>query len=138
MSHPIDSFTLLVLGLLLPLLQLISLVTLLCRRQSYSKRGATLRSCYWTMLPALVPWLTYATFSQIVLHLWSPNRADHWAIVPWAGLAIVNRIMLPITIGLTLLPPYPPRVWLSTIYRFSAIGMAVVAHHLTQQVFPIN
>jgi hypothetical protein len=29
-------------------------------------------------------------------------------------------------------------VWLSTIYRLSAIGMAIVACHLTQQVFPIN
>jgi hypothetical protein len=137
MSTAIDSFTLLLLGLLLPLLQLLSLVALFWRRQSYSKRGATLRSCYLTMIPALVPWLTYLTFGDLLLHLWQPNRTDNWAIVLWAGLAIANRGVLPITIALTLLPPYPPRVWLSTIYRLSAIGMAIVACHLTQQVFPI-
>jgi hypothetical protein len=137
MTTAIDSFSIILLGLLFPLLQLISLAALVLRRQSYSKRQATLKSCYWAILPAIVPWLTYGTFGLILLNFWHRSPNTHWAIVLWAGLAIANRIVLPITISLTLLPPYPPRVWLSTIYRLSAIGMAIVAHHLTQQVFPI-
>jgi hypothetical protein len=134
----IDGFSIVVLGLLLPILQLISLIGLLSRRNRYSKRQASLKSCYWTMLPAIVPWLTYITFSTILLNLWITSRSANWAIVLWAGLAIANRVVLPITIGLTLLPPYPPRAWLSTIYRLSAIGMAMIAFHLTQAVFPMK
>jgi hypothetical protein len=134
----IDGFSIFVLGLLLPILQLISLIGLLSRRSSYSKRQASLKSCYWAMLPAIVPWLTYITFSTILLNLWITSRPANWAIVIWAGLAIANRVVLPITIGLTLLPPYPPRAWLSTIYRLSAIGMAMIAFHLTQAVFPMQ
>jgi hypothetical protein len=131
----IDSFSIVVLGLLLPILQLISLIGLFGRRTTYHKRQASLKSCYWAMLPAIVPWLT---FSTILLNLWITSRPANWAIVIWAGLAIANRIVLPITIGLTLLPPYPPRVWLSTLYRLSAIGMAMIAFHLTQEVFPMK
>ncbi len=134
----IDSFSIFVLGLLFPILQLSSLLGLLSRRSRYHKRQASLQSVYWTLLPALVPWLTYAIFSHILAHFWIPNRPANWAIVLWAGLAIANRVVLPITIGLTLLPPYPPRVWLSTIYRLSTIGMAMIACHLTQAVFPIK
>jgi hypothetical protein len=138
MSTPIDSFSLLLLGLLCPILQLISLIGLARRRDRYSKRQATLKSCYWAMLPAIVPWITYGIFSLILLNFWNTSHTAHWAIVLWAGLAIVNRIVLPIAIGLACLPPYPPQAWLPTIYRLSVIGMAIVAHHLTQQVFPMN
>lgn len=138
MSHPTDPFVFLILGLLLPLLQLIGLVGLCIRHSTYGKRRVRLQWCYCTMLSAVVPWLTYGTFSLILLNFWNTNRTTHWAIVLWAGLAIANRIVLPITIALTLLPPYPPKVWLPTLYRLSAIGMAIVAYQLTQQVFPIN
>jgi hypothetical protein len=134
----IDSFSIFVLGLVLPILQLISLIGLLGRRNTYNKRQASLKSCYWAMLPAIVPWLTYITFSTILLNLWITSRPANWAIVLWAALTIANRVVLPITIGLTLLPPYPPRVWLSTLYRLSAIGMAIIACHLTEQVFPMK
>jgi hypothetical protein len=140
MSHPIDSFTLILLGLLLPLVQLLSLVALLGRRQRYHKRQATLRSVYCTMLVGWIPWLTYLTAGYIALNaLPVPvDRSHHWVILLWIGLAIANRAVLPIMIGLALLPPYPPRVWLSTLYRVSTIGMAIVAWQLTQQVFPVN
>ncbi len=138
MSHAIDGFSIFVVALLLPIVQLISLIGLLRRRTTYHKRQVSLKSCYWTMLPAIVSWLTYITFSTILLNLWITSRAANWAIVLWAGLAIANRVVLPITIGLALLPPYPPRVWLSTLYRVSAIGMALIAYHLTQQVFPMK
>jgi hypothetical protein len=137
MSHSIDPFTLLVMGLLLPLLQLISLIALLGRHATYSKRRARLHFVYCAMLGAIAPWITYATFSLILLNFWNTNSTANWAIVLWAGLAIVNRITLPIAIGFACLPPYPPQAWLPTIYRLSIVGMAIVAHHLTQQVFPI-
>jgi hypothetical protein len=137
MSHPIDPFTLLVMGLLLPLLQLVSLIALLCGFATYNKCRVRLHWIYAAMLVAIAPWITYATFSLILLNLWNTNPTTHWAIVLWAGLAIANRIVLPLTIGLACLPPYPPQAWLPTVYRLSAIGMAIVAHHLTQQVFPI-
>jgi hypothetical protein len=138
MSYSIDPVTLLVMGLLLPLLQLVSLMALWRRHATYSKRRARLHFVYCAMLPAIVPWLTYGTFGLILLNIWNTNRTAQWAIVLWAGLAIANRIVLPLTIGLVLLPPYPPRVWLPTLYRLSAIGMAIVACHLTQQVFPMH
>jgi hypothetical protein len=139
MRLPIDAFSLFVLGLLCPLLQLLSLIALAFRGAIYSKRQATRRSVYWAMLVGWIPWLTYLTAGYMVVNaLPVPiDRSQHWVILLWIALATVNRIVLPITIGLTLLPPYPPRVWLSTIYRLSTIGMAIVAHHLTQQVFPI-
>jgi hypothetical protein len=140
MSHPIDAFSLFVLGLICPLLQLFSFVALAFRGDSYSKRQATRRSAYFAMLIGWIPWLTYLTAGYIVLNaLPMPvDRSQHWVILVWIGLARTNRIVLPLAIGMALLPPYPPRVWLSTLYRLSTIGMAIVAWQLTQQVFPVN
>jgi hypothetical protein len=140
MSYPIDGFAFFVLGLLCPLLQLFSLIALAFRGNIYRKRQATRRSVYCTMLVGWIPWLTYLTAGYIVLNaLPIPvDRSHHWVILLWIGLAIANRVVLPITIGLALLPPYPPRVWLSPLYRLSTIGMALIACHLTQQVFPMK
>ncbi|MBE9029443.1 hypothetical protein IQ266_06655 [filamentous cyanobacterium LEGE 11480] len=133
----IDGFSILVIGLLLPILQIISFIGLLNRRQIYFKRRATLKTAYLTVFPAMVLWLTYGVFSLILLNLWTVGLRPNWLILLWAGLTVVNRVVLPITIGLALLPPYPPRVWLSSIYRVSAIGMAVIACYMTQFVFPM-
>lgn len=132
-----DSFSLLLLGILAPLLQLCSLMALLSRRRNYLKRRATLKSVYWTLLPAIVPWMTYVVFMYLLLNLWTPVR-DEAVIILWAGLSLLNRGVVPLTIGLALLPPYPPRVWMSSIYRVSAIAMAMMADYMTQYVFPMT
>jgi hypothetical protein len=139
MNLPIDAFSFFVLGLICPLLQLFSLIGLLMRGEIYRKRQASRQSAYGAMLIGWIPWLTYLTAGYIVANAMPMpvDRSQHWVILVWIGLATVNRIVLPLAIGLALLPPYPPRVWLSTLYRVSTIGMAIVAHHLTQQVFPI-
>lgn len=131
-----DGLSILVLGLLSPILQLLSLLALLGRRQQYRTRRASLKSVYLTIIPATIPWMTYIAFSYLILNLWTIVNTD-WLIIAWAGLTIVNRVLLPITIGLALLPPYPPRVWLSSIYRLSTIGMAVAAGYMTQKIFPM-
>jgi hypothetical protein len=135
MSAPIDSFSLICLGILLPLLQLLSLLLLTRRRRNYLGREATLRSVYWTLPIAIVPWVSYGVFGYLLLNLWTHTSPG--LVVVWSVLAIVNRIVLPLSVGLTLLPPYPPKVWLSTIYRLSVVGMAIVASQMTQHIFPI-
>ena len=132
-----DSFSILLLGILAPLLQLCSLMALLSRRRRYMKRRATLKSVYWTILPAMMPWFTYLVFIYLLLNLWTPVRHET-VVVLWASLSLVNRGVLPLTIGLTLLPPYPPQAWMSSIYRASAIAMAIVACYMTQYIFPME
>jgi Trk-type K+ transport system membrane component len=82
MNLPIDAFTLLVMGLLLPLLQLVSLMALWRRHATSSKRRARLHFVYFAMVSAMVPWITDVTFSLILLNLWNANHTARWAIDP--------------------------------------------------------
>jgi hypothetical protein len=136
MNAPIDSFSLICLGILLPLLQVLSLLLVVQRRRKHLDRSATLRSVYWTLPIAIAPWVTYGVFSYLLLNLLTHTSPG--LVVVWSVLTIVNRIVLPLSVGLALLPPYPPKVWLSTIYRLSVVGMAIVANQMTQYIFPID
>jgi hypothetical protein len=97
-----------------------------------------LRSLYLSSIVSIVALFTYVIFVQLLLNMWTTAHTAAYLVVIWSVLAHLNRWVLPVMILLALLPPYPPRSWLSPINRLCAIGTAVSAVYLTHGLLPLE
>jgi hypothetical protein len=120
-----------------PLVQITTAVTSILRRDKYLKRFKTLRSLYLSNAISSIPILTYVVFIKILLSMWTITSASAYLVVIWSILTLLNRWVLPLIIVVALLPPYPPRTWVSSICRLSAIGTAISAYYMTHQLLPL-
>jgi hypothetical protein len=133
----IDGVVIVGLMLISPLVQMTTGIAALVRRDAYLKRLKTLRSVYLSSVLATVPIFTYIVFINILLSMWTLTSSSAYLVVIWSILTIVNRWVLPLTIVVALLPPYPPRTWVSSICRLAAIGTSLSACYMTQQLLPM-
>jgi hypothetical protein len=121
-----------------PCVQVLSAIAAVMRRRAYLKRFKSLRSFYLAGVISTVSMLTYLIFIQVLYSMWTIAPAASYLVVIWSVLTVLNRLVLPLTIAVALLPPYPPRTWMSPLFRLSAIGTAIGAGYMTQQILPMS
>jgi hypothetical protein len=121
-----------------PLLQAITAITAIGGQRGLKPAKKRLRSLYLSSLGSIVALFTYVIFIQLLLNMWMSTHTAAYLVVIWSILAHLNRWVLPLMILLALLPPYPPRSWLSPLNRLCAIGTAVSAVYLTHSLLPLE
>ncbi len=134
----LEDTTIVGLMLISPVLQLITGIAAVIRRRAYLKRFKSLRSFYLSGVISTVSILTYVIFIQVLYSMWTIAPDASYLVVIWSVLTVLNRLVLPLTIAVALLPPYPPRTWMSPLFRLSAIGTAIGACYMTQQILPMS
>jgi hypothetical protein len=121
-----------------PLLQAMTGMSAVYGQRGLKPPKKRLRSLYLSSIVSIVALFTYVIFVQLLLNMWTTAHTAAYLVVIWSVLAHLNRWVLPVMILLALLPPYPPRSWLSPINRLCAIGTAVSAVYLTHGLLPLE
>ncbi len=94
----------------------------------------------------LAPLVTLLLFTKVFVIGHSSNVAQIagdagfslWALWEgtWPLLLIGNGIAWPVAVVATVLPPYPPRHWMSVVARFLAVLLATFAWYTVATYFP--
>jgi hypothetical protein len=121
-----------------PLLQAMTGMSAVYGQRGLKPPKKRLRSLYLSSLVSSVAIFTYVIFVQLLLNMWAMSYTAAYLVVIWSVLANLNLWILPLMILLALLPPYPPRSWLSPLNRLCAIGTAVGAVYLTHGLLPLE